>query len=292
MDRLGFFKDTKNRVLNPSTKIKNVKSITGEGLDTILAPMIEKLSKVPYGLDTILAYILRKLEEITPGSGGGDADSVCGYKIVVMARNSYNPDTAEEDTIYFLYDLDAGTIAIPPTDYQEYDPSGDGYTPVALSGWSFKTQPSACVNVGTYQFVIELTEPGTIWEDGTAGNKAYVVVITPFILAMGNSVTVQYTGDVIPASVICPTPAGVNCSYTIISGGQELRDIGTYVVRLSLDNPNYGFDTGATKDVIVNISSHAQGWVFGDGFPIVFGDGISPSQGWVFGGAFPLVFGN
>lgn len=220
-------------------------------------------------------------EQLLSSSGGncgctkpytGDADSVNGYKIRVLYPAQYDPNTAEDDTIYFIIKLDENAVNIPYPIVRQYIPANN----INLSngdGWHFVTTPT--IVTGEQSVEIQLDAGKSSWTDGTQENKLLTVTILPYIVLTSSSVSLVETGEIIPASSLCTTPYGVTCTYEILSGGSELKDPGEYVVKLSLSDPNCEFVEGKEKLVNVTItesSNPSTGWSFGDSFPIVFGE--------------------
>ncbi len=225
-----------------------------------------------------------------------DIPSVGGYKICVLFPAQFDPSNADENTIYFIVKQGDNIKAIPETIEQNFEIGGSGYMPIAEAGWHFDTQPAVCINSGVYEFPISLDDENSYWADGTKAGKVLRVEIKPYIINIPPSVTIQATGNIIPVNMLCSLPDEAECSYEVIEGDKELRDAGTYKVRLSIGNPNFRFASGDTAELIVYVTASttpAVGWKFGDGFPIVFSDGQGQqSQSWKFGDGFPIVFNN
>ena len=222
---------------------------------------------------------------------GGNAESVCGYKIKVLFPDQYDPDKADADTIYFII-KEENIIAVPGVIELQYQIGGDGYTPVSAEGWIFEEEPTDCSDAGTYTFPISLLSGNTVWSDGTLGTKELTVVVKPLVIQCPNAITIRETGSVIPASALCQLPNGLTCSYIIKSGQSEMREAGTYIVELSLSNPNCVFADGNKHTMTVTVEERVtEAWKFGDAFPIVFGaPSVNPVEAWKFGSAFPIVF--
>ena len=222
---------------------------------------------------------------------GGDATSVNGYKFKVVFPDQYDPDKADENTIYLIVKGE-NIITVPEVIEVQYQLGGEGYTPVSGNGWIFNTEPTDCSNAGTYTFPISLLANNTVWSDGTLGDKVFTVVVKPLVIQCPNTITLKETGNVIPASALCQLPNGLTCSYVIKSGQSEMREAGTYVVELSLSDPNCVFAEGSKHIMVVTVEERvAEVWKFGDAFPIVFGAAsVTPTRTWKFGSAFPIVF--
>lgn len=223
-------------------------------------------------------------QELYNGGGGG------GYKIVAVLPHRFDPETADPDTVYLIYKLGELIVEIPAVVTKTYIPGQGGYLPVAGNGWKFVTAPSACINKGTYQFPIQLKLEDAMWEDGTTVNKVFSVVINPLLINVTPIIRVEQTGQEIPASALFTVPSGVNASYEIIDGEQSMINPGSYLVRLSVDDPNCEFKVGdndpsETALVTVIVRGNYNNWAFGNNFPIVFG-----AANTVFGANFPLRF--
>lgn len=231
--------------------------------------------------------------------GGGDAGSVNGYKIKALFPSQYNQETADENTIYFIFKVGSSNVpAIPETADIYHTPGSNGYMPTATTGWGFVTQPERITVAGTYNYEIKLTT-GVYWGDGTKTNKIYTINYHSYEIQMPSSLAFESNvGEITAAKIIQKAGLtsvlhGVSFSIRVISGNQGLNTPGNYILELyNITDPGCTFQNGqTTKRITVTVGQNAgNGWVFGDSFPITFGEGSEESQVFAFGGPFPIVF--